>query len=164
MNALWGRLVAATKRDSSRPTARSESVAGTRSFSRRGEHFHEALNPQHARPGTTSRDESVIPMPTLSLDMPPGIACPCIVLGAFSGRISERREVSALYCQWFSYLVRVDCQFLNTHKTRSTANATTKWGAWRHSTYLVLLQDRVQFYSWIKICYKLSTYFINIYL
>jgi len=85
--------------------------------------------PQHARPGTTSRDESVIPMPTLSLDMPPGIACPCIVLGAFSGRISERREVSALYCQWFLHLVRVDCQFLNTHKTRSTENATTKWGA-----------------------------------
>lgn len=69
---------------------RSESVAGTRSFTQR-EGQGGIESPARATQ-TTSRDESVVPVPTLSLDIPLGIACPCVVLDAFSDRIPERRR------------------------------------------------------------------------
>lgn len=110
---------------------------------------------------TTSRDESVVPMPTLSLDIPPGIACPCVVLGVFSGRIPERREVSALYCQWFSYLVRADCQFFNMYKMWSTVGNNEMRGVTTFRVSSITARPRSTF---LNKAYKLSMYRINIFL
>lgn len=98
------RLVAATKRDPSRPAGCSESVAGTRSFSRQGGHFHEALNPQHARPerrAETNRS-SRCPRSRSTYRRESRVLASS---SAHSQVVSpERREASPLYCQWFSYL------------------------------------------------------------
>lgn len=119
------RLVATTKRDPSRPAGCSESVAGTRSFSRREGHFHEALNPQHARPD----------------DVPRRIGRPdahALARYIAENRVSLHRPRRILrsylrsgekhhrYTANDSCTLRADCQFLNTHKTRSIADATTK--------------------------------------
>lgn len=131
----------------SRPTERSESVAGTRSFSQREGHFHEALKPQHARPRRRAETNRSSRMPTLfarhTAENRVSLCRPRRILRSY---LRAERSIEALYCQWFLYLtcrlsvssIRITRQVLRVQQM--------KWGAqWHSALFNVTTKPRFSF-------------------